>query len=209
MYILIHQPGYGFQDWVVRVVSEIEENNRFPTPFQTTNCPAKASDGGRTCRASEFQCGNGNCIPQTWKCDGQDDCRDNTDEESCGEFPWQLLVALQLACLGFDFSCGWAYNWRILACLDILRHILMTNYPFISLLFTEKTCRDTQFQCVSDKQCITKKWRCDNQKDCQDGSDEVRRICTTALFLSLALIYRKRGSYIHNLIYRFSSSGKL
>lgn len=41
----------------------------------------------RTCPLDEFQCNNTLCKPLAWKCDGEDDCGDNSDEnpEECGK----------------------------------------------------------------------------------------------------------------------------
>lgn len=36
------------------------------------------------CADNEFTCRNGNCQPQNWLCDGDDDCGDQSDEENCG-----------------------------------------------------------------------------------------------------------------------------
>ena len=36
-----------------------------------------------TCDQDEFTCGNVTCIQNTWRCDGDDDCGDQSDEEGC------------------------------------------------------------------------------------------------------------------------------
>lgn len=44
-------------------------------------------DTGKRCQADQFTCLNGNCILARWKCDGYNDCHDNSDEleRVCGE----------------------------------------------------------------------------------------------------------------------------
>lgn len=52
--------------------------------------------------AGEFKCKTGGvqCIPQTWKCDGEVDCRDRSDEENCEDNK----------CPEVQFSCGLPTN---------------------------------------------------------------------------------------------------
>ncbi|XP_061621199.1 low-density lipoprotein receptor-related protein 3 isoform X1 [Phyllopteryx taeniolatus] len=39
--------------------------------------------GQSSCQPDEFLCGNGKCVPHSWKCNGQDECGDATDERGC------------------------------------------------------------------------------------------------------------------------------
>lgn len=36
-----------------------------------------------TCRSTAFTCGNGRCVPYSYRCDYYDDCGDNSDEVGC------------------------------------------------------------------------------------------------------------------------------
>ena len=42
---------------------------------------------GQDCDEEEWRCGDGECIDAEWKCDGEKDCDDDTDESAgvCGE----------------------------------------------------------------------------------------------------------------------------
>lgn len=37
----------------------------------------------RTCEPYQFRCKNNRCVPGRWQCDYDNDCGDNSDEESC------------------------------------------------------------------------------------------------------------------------------
>lgn len=46
------------------------------------------------CEPNEFPCGNGHCVLKLWRCDGDSDCEDHTDEANCRECPRICLASL-------------------------------------------------------------------------------------------------------------------
>lgn len=59
---------------------------------------------------------------------------------------------------------------------------LHSHQPFVSVLPSVIECGAEEFHCVTDGTCIPERWRCDGDKDCEDGGDEkdcegTRRMC--------------------------------
>lgn len=55
-----------------------------------------------SCHWSEFKCDDGSrCIPSAWKCDGDNDCADRSDERHCSKcivlsLPWLFVDSLNM-----------------------------------------------------------------------------------------------------------------
>ncbi|XP_076012107.1 low-density lipoprotein receptor-related protein 3 [Genypterus blacodes] len=67
--------------------------------------------GQSSCQSDEFLCGNGKCLPRSWKCNGQDECGDASDERSCSPPPTEARPGL---CPFGSLPCTQAQSTRCL-----------------------------------------------------------------------------------------------
>uniref|UniRef100_A0A0P4WJ22 EGF-like domain-containing protein n=1 Tax=Scylla olivacea TaxID=85551 RepID=A0A0P4WJ22_SCYOL len=118
------------------------------------------------CREDEFKCeSSGLCVPGALKCDGQEDCDDGSDEDSCTAAPPTT------ACSHDEFQCVTSgtcvpISWHCDSVEDCSDGSDEANCPL------KPSCEEGKLQCLSSGDCVPSNWRCDGFPDCQDGSDE-------------------------------------
>uniref|UniRef100_A0A3Q2Z0Z8 EGF-like domain-containing protein n=1 Tax=Hippocampus comes TaxID=109280 RepID=A0A3Q2Z0Z8_HIPCM len=155
----------------------------------------------KTCAPAEFACLNGQCVPGRWRCDGEPECPDGSDEGpasfecfTCGLLagrvltcPFDLLptghflfqnarlLLLLLHCtltfslimkaiLGVSFWC-----FRNCFCIHGAKKVIVLSYPSPA---GKQTCPPEKFDCGESNKCVSLSWRCDGERDCENGADE-------------------------------------
>uniref|UniRef100_A0A2K5EKE1 Low-density lipoprotein receptor-related protein 8 n=1 Tax=Aotus nancymaae TaxID=37293 RepID=A0A2K5EKE1_AOTNA len=164
-------------------------------------CPAAK----KTCADSDFTCDNGHCIRERWKCDGEEECPDGSDESetTCTK---QVCPAEKLSCGPTSHKCVPA-SWRCdgekdceggadeagCAALCAPHEFQCGNRSCLAAVFVcdgdddcgdgsdERGCADPacgprEFRCGGGA-CIPERWSGDRQFDCEDRSDEAAELC--------------------------------
>ncbi|KAK4871464.1 hypothetical protein RN001_015588 [Aquatica leii] len=106
------------------------------------------------CSNHTIKCGDGQCLPETTRCNQLVDCSDGTDEKNCNCADYlKSQYLLRKICDGvvdcWDFSDENLCEW----------------------------CNPSQYVCSNSKFCIDKNKICDGTRDCPNGDDE--RQCVT------------------------------
>lgn len=120
-----------------------------PQPCATTCPPGTPSP----CEPNEFKCRNGHCALKLWRCDGENDCGDGSDEDDCRE-------------LGTGSGPAAGHG-------DAAPAVTRGGGTSAATKAPGAACGPAEFRCVASGSCIRASYQCDREPDCPDRSDEV------------------------------------
>ncbi|XP_027843018.2 low-density lipoprotein receptor-related protein 1 [Aphis gossypii] len=144
------------------------------------------------CTPGQFQCKNHQCIQPSQICNGIFDCKDNSDEENCGNY----------TCLDTDFKCQRGTKFSTLpTCIS--NHLKCNGRNDCLDGEDEKDCKSKacgtkEFKCEITGKCIPKVFMCDGEYDCGLGDNSDEPVDCTSRTCSSDEMRCKNGRCIHS-----------
>ncbi|XP_072048711.1 LOW QUALITY PROTEIN: sortilin-related receptor-like [Amphiura filiformis] len=166
-----------------------DNSDEINCPYNTTTTPyaPTTSTTSGSCGTNEFSCYNGRCVYYWWKCDGVDDCGDNSDEWDCNDYSYytELPTNIPSSCESYQFECRNGHcvpeYWKCDGDNDCgdwsdEQQCATTPYPYYDWTTESpvEECSTFKYPCGpgASQACIWRWWVCDGEDDCGNGADE-------------------------------------